>query len=84
MGACDSRLMTVEDLATAVAARVGAALDKVRVVLESFIANVPAVPHCEKEEAETMRISAAVTEALKEKERGESIVVSNATGVSHR
>eukprot|EP00971_Amphidinium_carterae_P096408 1907654-Amphidinium_carterae.1 len=28
MGACDSRLMTVEDLAAAVAARVGAALDK--------------------------------------------------------
>eukprot|EP00971_Amphidinium_carterae_P225489 4472550-Amphidinium_carterae.1 len=31
-----------------------------------------------------MQISAAVTEALKEKERRESIVASSATGVSHR
>eukprot|EP00971_Amphidinium_carterae_P037679 741151-Amphidinium_carterae.1 len=53
-----------EDLVTAVAARLGAGLDKVRVVLESFTANAPAVPHCEKEEVETVRISAAVTEAL--------------------
>eukprot|EP00971_Amphidinium_carterae_P319515 6350148-Amphidinium_carterae.1 len=79
----EARAVDTQQIAQVVASRVDSGLDKILEVLEQLVAQLPHTTGTEPD-SESKAISAAVVEALKEKERGESVVVSNATGISHK